>query len=233
MRKARRRKSPSRRTYPPSSSSWNSSRSRGSRGRDPLLVQRYVDLDDAWNIQKNAYIALWQEAVDKGDAKEPDEVEVHWGPTTDELTKENVTIIEGEGMFSDPFIFQSRPLEKRLSSPIPPPYVPYTVKHGEEDSATNPSMPPRSGAYDPQIALDQWAEDGDSAIQNLVALANIVLPPVTPLTLVLCAVCNSDLHHTPDCSQFIFFECEVPQPGHYPADCPDKSPSIYYDTLDT
>ena len=87
--------------------------------------------------------------------------------------------------------------------------------------------------YDPQVALAQWAEDGDSTTQNLIALANIVSPPVAPLTLILCAVCNSDLHHTPDCSQFICFECEVSQPGHYSADCPDKSPSIYYDALDT
>ena len=86
--------------------------------------------------------------------------------------------------------------------------------------------------YDPQAALAQWAEDGDSTIQNLVTLANVVSPPVTPLTLVLCAVCNSDLHHTPDCSQFTCFECDVPQPGHYPADCPDKSPSVYYDAFD-
>ena len=71
----------------------------------------------------------------------------------------------------------------------------------------NPSMPsPGTNNYDPQVTLAQWAEDGDSAIQNLIALANVVSPPVTPLTLILCAVCNSDVHHTPDCSQFICFE---------------------------
>ncbi len=216
------------------SSSWNSSRSRGSRGRDPSLIQRYVDLDDAWNVQNDAYVALWQEAVNKGDAGEPDKVEVHWGPTTDELKKENITIVEGKGMFSEPFIFQSRPLDKRLSSPISPSYVPYIVKCGEEDSATNPSMPALgSDTYDPQVALNSWANDGDSTIQRLVTLANVVAPPITPLTLVLCAICNSDEHHTLDCSQFICFECEVPQPGHYPADCPNKSPSVYYDALDT
>ncbi len=199
-----------------------------------LLVQRYVDLDDAWNVQNDAYVALWQDAINKRDDEEPDEVEVHWGPTDDKLTKENLTIVEGEGTFTDPFIFQSRPLEQRLSSPLPPPFTPHTVKRGEEASATNPSIPPLgSDVYDPQVALAQWADDGDSTIQNLVALANIVSPPITPLTLVLCAVCNSDLHHTPDCSQFICFECEVSQPGHYPADCPDKSPSVYYDALDT
>ena len=89
-----------------------------------------------------------------------------------------------------------------------------------------------SDTYDPQAALNSWANDGDSTIQRLVVLANIVEPPITPLTLVLCAICNSDKHHTPDCSQFICFECEVPQTGHYPTDCPDKSPSIYHDTLD-
>ena len=90
-----------------------------------------------------------------------------------------------------------------------------------------------SDTYDPQVALNLWANDGDSTIQRPVVLANVVEPPITPLTLVLCAVCNSDEHHTPDCLQFICFECEVPQPGHYPADCPDKSPSVYYDALDT
>ncbi len=110
--KVRRRKSPSRRTYPPSFSSWNSSRSRGSHGRDPSLVQRYVDLDDAWNVQNDAYVALWQDAINKQDDEQPDEVEVHWGPTDDKLTKENLTIVESEGTFTDPFIFQSRPLEQ-------------------------------------------------------------------------------------------------------------------------
>ena len=156
-------------------------------------------------MQNDAYVALWQDAVNNQDAKQPNEVEVHWGPTDDKLTKENLTIVEGEGMFSDPFIFQSCPLEQRLSSPLPPPFVPHTVKHGEEDSATNPSMPSLgTNNYDPQVALAQWADDGDSTIQNLIAL---------------------------DCSQFVCYECELPQPGHYPADCPDKSPSVYYDAL--
>ncbi len=76
-------------------------------------------------------------------------------------------------------IFQSCPLEKQLSSPLPPPFVPHNIKRGEEDLATNPSMPPLgSDIYDPQIALNQWAEDGNSDIQNLVALANIVSPPI-------------------------------------------------------
>ncbi len=180
-----------------------------------------MDLDDTWNEQNDTYIARWQEAIDKQDTKQPDKVKVYWGPTTDKLTKENLTIIEGKGTFSNPFIFQSRPLKQRLSSPIPPPYVLHTVKRGEEDSATNPSMPPLgSDTYDPQVALDKWANDGDSAIQNLVALANIIAPPVSPLRLIICAICGSDIHHTPDCSQFICYECEVLQPGHYPANCP-------------
>ena len=84
------------------------------------------------------------------DVEQPDEVEVHWGSTDDKLTKENLIIVEGEGTFTDPFIFQSRPLEQRLSSPLPLPFVPHTVKRGEEDSATNPSMPPLgSDVYDP------------------------------------------------------------------------------------
>ena len=74
-----------------------------------------MDLNDAWNEQNDAYVALWH-TVNKWDAKQPDEIEVHWGPTTNKLTKENVTIIEGEGMFSNPFIFQSRSLEQRLST---------------------------------------------------------------------------------------------------------------------
>ena len=74
-------------------------------------------------------------------------------------------------------------------------------------------MPPLgSDTYDPQVALDQWANDGDSAVQNLIAFANVVAPPVEPLHLILCAVCRSDVHHTPDCSQYICYECEVPQP---------------------
>ena len=233
VRKERRRKLRPR-TSPPSSSSWNSSGSPRPCGRDPSLVQRYVDLDDAWNEQNDAYVAKWQEAVDGWNATEPEQVEVHWGPTEDKLTKENLTIKEGEGTFSDPFIFQSRPLEQRLSSPTPPSYVPHTVKRGEEDSATNPSIPPLGNDdYDPQVALDQWANDGDSTILNLVARANVVAPPVEPLHLILCAVCGSDIHHTPDCSQYICYECEVPQPGHYPVDCPEKSPSIYYDAFDS
>ncbi len=35
--------------------------------------------------------------------------------------------------------------------------------------------------YDSQVALDQWAEDGNSAIRNLIALANIVSPPIPPV----------------------------------------------------
>ncbi len=196
-------------------------------------MQRYVDLNNTWNEQNDTYIAKWQDTVNKWDAKQPDKVEVHWGPTTDKLTKENLTIINGEGTFSDPFIFQSCPLEKQLPSPLPPPFVPHTIRCGEEDSTTNPSMPSfGNNTYDPQVALDQWANDGERAIQNLIALATIVSPPIPPLTLVLCAVCISDLHHTPDCSQFICFECDVPQPGYYPADCPDRSPSVYYNALD-
>ncbi len=162
-------------------------------------------------MQNDAYVAKWQDAVNKWDAEQPDEVEVHWGPTTDELMKENLTIIEGEGTFSDPFIFQSHPLKQRLSTPLPPPYIPHTVKHGEEDFATNPSMPSLGNdVYDPQVALDQWANDSDSAVQNLIALANVIAPvPVSSLHLILCAVCGSDVHHTPDCLQFICFECEV------------------------
>ena len=184
-----------------------------------------MDLDDTWNKQNDAYVAKWQEAVDKQDTEQPNEVKVYWGPTMDNLTKENLTIIEGEGNFSDPFIFQSCPLKQRLSSPIPPPYIPHTVKRGEEDSTTNPSMPPLgSDIYDPQVALDQWANDGNSAI--------VIAPPFAPLHLILCAVCGSDVHHTPDCLQFICYECEVLQPGHYPTNCPNKSPSIYYEALD-
>ncbi len=35
----------------------------------------------------------------------------------------------------------------------------------------------------PQVALDQWANDSDDTIQNLVTLANVVAPPVEPLHL--------------------------------------------------
>ncbi len=70
-RKIRLRKSPSRRTYPPSTSSWGSTGPPRSRRRDPSLVQRYVDIDDAWNEQNDAYVALWQDAVDKGDVEQP------------------------------------------------------------------------------------------------------------------------------------------------------------------
>ncbi len=87
-----------------------------------------MDLDDTWNEQNDAYVAKWQDAVNKWDAEQPDEVEVHWGPTTDKLTKENLTIIVGEVRFPDPFIFQSRPLKKWLSSPLPPSYIPHIVK---------------------------------------------------------------------------------------------------------
>ena len=74
---------------------------------NPSLVQRYVDIDDAWNVQNDAYVALWQDAVNNHDVEQPDKVEVHWGPTDDKLTKENLTIVEGKGTFTDPFIFQS------------------------------------------------------------------------------------------------------------------------------
>ncbi len=32
--------------------------------------------------------------------------------------------------------------------------------------------------YDLQVALDQWVKDSDDAIKNLVALTNIISPPV-------------------------------------------------------
>jgi hypothetical protein len=39
-------------------------------------------------------------------------------------------------------------------------------------------------------------------------------------------------HHTPDCAQYICMVCKVSQPGHFPANCPQRSPSVYHDTLD-
>jgi hypothetical protein len=55
----------------------------------------------------------------------------------------------------------------------------------------------------------------------------------------LCVICSglrhyeqSFTHHTPDCVQYICMVCEVSQPGHFPADCPQCSPSVYHDALD-
>jgi hypothetical protein len=55
----------------------------------------------------------------------------------------------------------------------------------------------------------------------------------------LCAICSglrrhmeSLTHHTPDCVQYICMVCEVSQPGHYPADCPQCLPSVFHDALD-
>ncbi len=139
-------------------------------------------------MQNNAYVALWQDAINKQNNEQPDEVEVHWGPTDDKLTKKNLTIVEGEGTFYNPFIFQSRPLEQQLSSPLPPlSFVPHTVKRGEEDLATNPSIPPLgSDVYNPQVALAQWAEDGDSTIQNLVAPLHLSLSSFVPSAIQTC-----------------------------------------------
>jgi hypothetical protein len=74
---------------------------------------------------------------------------------------------------------------------------------------------------------------------NYVAAA-IFTPVSSPTPLVpLCAICSglrrytaSLTHHTPDCAQYICMICEVSQPGHYPADCPQRSPSVYHDALD-
>jgi hypothetical protein len=62
----------------------------------------------------------------------------------------------------------------------------------------------------------------------------------TPISLVpLCAICSglqrhaeSLTHHTPDCAQYICIVCEISRPGHYPADCPQRSPSVFHDALD-
>ncbi len=90
----------------------------------------------------------------------------------------------GKDMYTNPFIIQSQPLVNRLSSPLPLLFIPHTVRCGEEDSATNPSMPSLGNDnYDPQVALDQWVEEGNNTIRNLVAFVNIVLLPVPPLHL--------------------------------------------------
>jgi hypothetical protein len=66
-------------------------------------------------------------------------------------------------------------------------------------------------------------------------------PPISCSTSLvpLCAICSglrrhteSLTHHTPDCAQYICMVCEVSQPGHYPADCPQCSPSVFHDALD-
>jgi hypothetical protein len=74
---------------------------------------------------------------------------------------------------------------------------------------------------------------------NYIAAA-IFTPVSSSTSLVpLCAICSglrrhaaSLTHHTPDCAQYICMICEVSQPGHYPADCPQRSPSVYHDALD-
>ena len=51
-------------------------------------------------------------------------------------------------------------------------------------------------------------------------------PPLIPM----CGICGSSAHHTPDCATYICFHCEVPQAGHYPADCPELEE--YFDATD-
>jgi hypothetical protein len=57
----------------------------------------------------------------------------------------------------------------------------------------------------------------------------------SPSSVPLCAICSSIEHyehHTPDCVQYVCFICEVLQPGHFPANCPQRTPSVYHDTFD-
>jgi len=61
---------------------------------------------------------------------------------------------------------------------------------------------------------------------NVFSDPTIQPPPLIPT----CGVCGSSAHHTPDCATYVCFHCEVPQAGHYPADCPDLEE--YFDTTD-
>jgi hypothetical protein len=68
-------------------------------------------------------------------------------------------------------------------------------------------------------------------------VATAIFTPTSSVS--LCAICSglhryaeSLTHHTPNCVQYICMVCEVSQHGHYPADCPRHSPSVYHDALD-
>jgi hypothetical protein len=74
--------------------------------------------------------------------------------------------------------------------------------------------------------------DAAPLVDNTTPLLSLIPVP-------LCAICSglrqyerSLTHHTPDCIQYICMVCEVSQPGHFPADCPQRSPSVYHDAHD-
>jgi hypothetical protein len=211
VRKERKRKPLShQRTFPSSSSSSRSTGSPRPRRRDPSLIQRYVELDDAWYEENDKHVDEWNKAVMNWSNEQPKDAEEVW---------KNEEVYWGT----------PKPLEERLSSPHP-------VERGYERSDTNPSMPRLAGShpseYDAQAYLDQWANDGDDHVKNLVALANTSSPPVSLTHLVLCALCGTDQHHTPDCPTYKCHECDTSQAGHYPADCPNKDVSYVEDETD-
>jgi hypothetical protein len=80
-----------------------------------------------------------------------------------------------------------------------------------------------SEAYDVQAEIAHWVmtanppiqgiEDIEETIAHLVTLAS-VSPPKLPLSVIICGVCDSHDHHTPDYSQYICYECNeviIPQ----------------------
>jgi hypothetical protein len=204
VRKERKRKPLShQRTFPSSSSSSGSTGSPRPHRRDPSLIQRYVELDDAWYEENDKQVDEWNKAVMNWSNEQPKDAEEVW---------KNEEVYWGT----------PKPLEEQLSSPHP-------VKREYERSDTDPSMPHLVESHpsdnDVQTCLDQWANNGDDHVQQLIALANTSSPSVSLTHLVLCALCGTDQHHMPDCSQYKCHECDTPQAGHYPADCPNKDVS--------
>ena len=65
--------------------------------------------------------------------------------------------------------------------------------------------------------------------------------PITPapsgsLPRFACTICSLTRarvdHNTPDCRHYICFACGRTQPGHWPEDCPGRTPDRYYDASD-
>jgi hypothetical protein len=197
VRKKRRRTVP--RPMSPSSTAYTGF-SRHHR-RDPSLLRDYRAIDEEWHKKNDDTVAEWNVAVSRW----TDEEAGTWGPEVKQRSPSPVPSIP----LSD---FKTRSSMPLLADKSPPSY----------DS---------SKAYDVQAEIVHWVttanpaiqgiEDIEETIAHLVTLAS-VSPPKLPLSVIICGVCDSHDHHTPDCSRYICYECDKLQAGHYPANCPNK-----------
>jgi len=81
----------------------------------------------------------------------------------------------------------------------------------------------------PRSLLERMTLPDDDAVPNTPT-------PSASLPRFACTICNLTRarvdHNTPDCRHYICFACRRTQPGHWPEDCPGRTPDRYYDASD-